>query len=81
MLRRLRTHLPETIDLIGVGGICCGADAGIKWLPVPALVQCYTGLIFKGPQLVGECVEAIRRRLEASSSGRKTLNEPANQYS
>lgn len=71
MLRRLRTHLPETIDLIGVGGICCGADAGAKMAAGASLVQCYTGLIFKGPQLIGECVEAIRRRLEASSSGRE----------
>ncbi|ALQ95606.1 quinone-dependent dihydroorotate dehydrogenase [Xylella fastidiosa] len=70
VLRRLRTHLPETIALIGVGGICCGADAVAKMAAGANLVQCYTGLIFKGPQLVGECVEAIRRRREASSSGR-----------
>ena len=34
-----------------------------------ALVQCYRGLIFRGPALVSECVEAIRRRREAPSRG------------
>ncbi|HHW4678875.1 MAG TPA: quinone-dependent dihydroorotate dehydrogenase [Xylella sp.] len=70
VLRRLRTHLPETIALIGVGGICSGADAGAKMAAGASLIQCYTGLIFKGPKLIGECVEAIRRRREASGSGR-----------
>jgi dihydroorotate dehydrogenase len=34
-----------------------------------ALVQCYSGLIFRGPELVHDCVEAIRRRREAPSGG------------
>ncbi len=29
------------------------------------LVQFYTGLVYRGPELVGECVDAIRRRKEA----------------
>ncbi|HAI94308.1 MAG TPA: quinone-dependent dihydroorotate dehydrogenase, partial [Xanthomonadaceae bacterium] len=33
------------------------------------LVQCYSGLIYRGPDLIGECVEAIRRRREAPSRG------------
>jgi dihydroorotate dehydrogenase len=33
------------------------------------LVQCYSGLIFRGPALIGECVDAIRRRREAPSRG------------
>ncbi|AXI84264.1 quinone-dependent dihydroorotate dehydrogenase [Xylella taiwanensis] len=70
VLRRLRTRLPETISLIGVGGICSGADAVAKMAAGASLVQCYTGLVFQGPRLVGECVEAIRRRREASSSGK-----------
>jgi dihydroorotate dehydrogenase len=27
-------------------------------------VQFYTGMIYRGPELIGECVTAIRRRRE-----------------
>ncbi|MEN1924864.1 quinone-dependent dihydroorotate dehydrogenase [Luteimonas qiangzhengi] len=69
VLRRLRTRLPESIPLIGVGGILSGADAVQKVAAGATLVQCYTGLIYRGPTLIGECVEAIRRRREAPSRG------------
>lgn len=69
-LRRLRTRLPESIPLVGVGGILSGADAVAKTVAGAQLVQVYSGLIYRGPALVGECVEAIRRRKEAPASGR-----------
>lgn len=69
VLRRLRTRLPESIPLIGVGGILSGADAVTKMAAGASLVQCYTGLIYRGPVLVRECVESIRRRKEAPSRG------------
>ncbi|MFZ5636639.1 MAG: quinone-dependent dihydroorotate dehydrogenase [Pseudomonadota bacterium] len=69
VLRMLRTRLPEQIPLIGVGGILTGADAVKKMAAGASLVQCYTGLIYRGPRLIGECVEAIRRRKEAPSRG------------
>ena len=69
VLRMLRTRLPETIPLIGVGGILNGADAAKKMAAGASLVQCYTGLIYRGPALIGECVEAMRRRKEAPSRG------------
>ena len=69
-LRRLRTRLPESVPLIGVGGILSGADAVAKTAAGAQLVQLYSGLVYRGPRLVGECVEAIRRRKEAPSSGR-----------
>ncbi|HBP04685.1 MAG TPA: quinone-dependent dihydroorotate dehydrogenase, partial [Stenotrophomonas sp.] len=59
----------ESVPLIGVGGILSGADAVAKMAAGAALVQCYSGLIFRGPALVSECVEAIRRRREAPSRG------------
>ena len=34
-----------------------------------SLVQVYTGLVYRGPALIGECVDAIRRRKEAPSRG------------
>ncbi|WP_282277103.1 quinone-dependent dihydroorotate dehydrogenase [Stenotrophomonas sp. PS02297] len=69
VLRRLRARLPERIPLIGVGGIQSGADAVAKMAAGATLVQCYSGLVFRGPALIGECVDAIRRRREAPSRG------------
>lgn len=69
VLRRLRTRLPHSIPLIGVGGILSGADAVAKMSAGASLVQCYTGLVYRGPELIRECVDAIRRRREAPSGG------------
>ena len=46
--------------LVGVGGILSGADAAEKFVHGATLVQFYTGMIYRGPALVGESVEAIR---------------------
>ena len=69
VLRMLRTRLPENIPLIGVGGILSGADAAKKMAAGASLVQVYTGLIYHGPPLIGECVDAMRRRKESPSRG------------
>jgi len=69
VLRMLRTRLPPEIPLVGVGGILSGADAVKKMAAGASLVQVYTGLVYRGPALVGECVDAIRRRKEAPSRG------------
>jgi dihydroorotate dehydrogenase len=69
VLRKLRTRLPEHIPLIGVGGILSGADAAQKTAAGATLVQLYTGLVYRGPRLIGESVEALRRRKEAPSRG------------
>ncbi len=69
VLRMLRTRLPEHIPVIGVGGILQGADAATKQAAGATLVQTYSGLIYRGPALIGECVDALRRRKEAPSRG------------
>lgn len=69
VLRMLRTRIPESIPIIGVGGIVSGADAVKKMAAGASLVQLYTGLVYRGPPLVRECVDAIRRRKEAPSRG------------
>ena len=69
VLRMLRTRLPEHIPVIGVGGILHGADAATKQAAGATLVQTYTGLVYRGPALIGECVDALRRRKEAPSRG------------
>ena len=69
VLRMLRTRLPDTIPLVGVGGILHGADAATKQAAGALLVQTYTGLVYRGPALIAECVDALRRRKEAPSRG------------
>ena len=69
VLRMLRTRLADSIPLVGVGGIMRGADAMQKAAAGATLVQLYTGLVYRGPKLIDECVEAIRRRKEWPSSG------------
>ncbi|GMU42123.1 MAG: quinone-dependent dihydroorotate dehydrogenase [Xanthomonadales bacterium] len=56
MRERLGTRLP----IIGVGGITEGADAVAKFEAGASLVQCYSGMIYRGPELIGECVQALR---------------------
>jgi len=60
----MRTRLNDNIPLIGVGGILSGADAAGKVAAGASLVQFYTGMIYRGPELIEECVSAIRRRRE-----------------
>ena len=69
VLRRLRTLMPDSIPLIGVGGILSGADAAGKKAAGASLVQIYTGLVYRGPALIAECVDAIRWRREGPSQG------------
>jgi len=69
VLRMLRTRLASEIPLVGVGGILSGADAVKKMAAGASLVQLYSGLVYRGPALIGDCVEAIRRRREAPSRG------------
>ena len=59
VISALREQLGDTIPIIGVGGILSGADAREKILAGASLVQVYTGLIYRGPALVSECVQAL----------------------
>lgn len=61
VIRALKAELGDTIPIIGVGGIASGADAQAKIAAGASLVQLYTGLIYRGPALVQECIEALRR--------------------
>jgi dihydroorotate dehydrogenase len=47
------------MPVIGVGGIMSGTDAADKIAAGAALVQLYTGIVYRGPALVGECRRAI----------------------
>lgn len=61
VLREMATRLAGNVPIIGVGGILSGDDAVAKFEAGASLVQCYTGMIYRGPELIGECVEALRK--------------------
>jgi dihydroorotate dehydrogenase len=64
-------ELKGEVAVIGVGGILRGADAAEKLDAGASLVQIYTGLVYRGPELVAECVSAcLERRRTASSASR-----------
>ncbi|WP_243843885.1 quinone-dependent dihydroorotate dehydrogenase [Paraburkholderia caballeronis] len=59
VIRKLRAELGADVPIIGVGGILSGDDARAKIAAGASLVQLYTGFIYRGPALVGECVRAL----------------------
>ena len=60
ILKAMHDRFGSDIPLVGVGGISSGTDAVAKLRAGASLVQCYTGLVYQGPQLIRECVETIR---------------------
>jgi dihydroorotate dehydrogenase len=61
VIRVLAAALDGALPIIGVGGILSGDDARAKIAAGASLVQLYTGLIYRGPGLVAECVKALAR--------------------
>lgn len=59
VLRGMSARLGTAVPLIGVGGIASGADAAAKFDAGASLVQFYTGMVYRGPGLIGECVDAL----------------------
>lgn len=59
IIRQLRSALGSRFPIIGVGGILSGADAVSKIRAGADVVQIYSGLIYRGPDLVTEAAQAI----------------------
>ena len=58
---QLVEKLGGAVPVIGVGGIMNGSDAAARIKAGASLVQLYSGLVYAGPALVGDCVNAIRK--------------------
>lgn len=58
-VRTLARALDGALPVIGAGGILSGEDAREKIAAGATLVQIYTGLIYRGPELVVEIAEAL----------------------
>ena len=61
VIRALHKHLQGALPIIGVGGILSGADAAEKISAGASLVQIYSGLIYRGPELISESCDSIFR--------------------
>jgi dihydroorotate dehydrogenase len=68
VIRRLARALDGALPIIGVGGIMSTADALEKLDAGATLVQLYTGLVYEGPELVGEIVRGIAAARDARPS-------------
>ncbi|MBG9386782.1 quinone-dependent dihydroorotate dehydrogenase [Caenimonas aquaedulcis] len=60
VISQLRAALGPDFPIIGVGGIMSAEDAVSKIRAGADLVQVYTGLIYRGPDLVSQSARAIR---------------------
>jgi dihydroorotate dehydrogenase len=58
VIHSLARALAGELPIIAAGGITSGARARAKIDAGAALVQIYSGLIYRGPELVVECIEA-----------------------
>ena len=67
VIRQLRSALGKSFPIIGVGGILSAEDALGKIDAGADLVQIYTGLIYKGPDLVRQAATAIKDRYRSSA--------------
>ena len=57
------------IPLIGVGGICSGADAWEKFRAGASLVQIYSGMVYEGPGLAADINRYLSKRIKREGLG------------
>ncbi len=59
VVKSLSLALKGQLPIIAAGGILCAADAQEKIQAGASLVQIYSGLIYKGPELIKEILQAM----------------------
>ncbi len=59
VVQALHRVLGEQVPIIAAGGVLSARDAVEKFAAGAKLVQLYTGLIYRGPALVSECVKQL----------------------
>ncbi|MBC7468147.1 MAG: quinone-dependent dihydroorotate dehydrogenase [Ramlibacter sp.] len=67
VIAQLRAALGPSFPIIGVGGVLSAQDAVSKIRVGADVVQIYTGLIYRGPQLVADAAQAIKSLRSAAS--------------
>jgi dihydroorotate dehydrogenase len=58
-IKQFHHYLGNTVPIIGVGGIMNGTDALEKKIMGAKAIQIYSGLIYRGPSLIQECISAL----------------------
>ena len=58
VVKKLAAALAKELPIIGVGGVTNGVRAKAKIDAGATLVQIYTGMIYRGPELVDDCISA-----------------------
>ena len=66
VITRLSRTLGNSLPIIGVGGIMSAADAWEKFTAGASLIQLYTGLIYRGPRLLGDILTDSDRRIASA---------------
>jgi dihydroorotate dehydrogenase len=59
VVRALASELNGTLPIIAAGGILSAADAQEKLAAGASLIQVYSGLIYKGPQLIEDILQSL----------------------
>ncbi|MDK4584181.1 quinone-dependent dihydroorotate dehydrogenase [Kingella kingae] len=60
VLKALAQELASKVPIIGAGGVLSGKDAAEKIQLGATAVQIYSGMMYRGPELVKECLTAVR---------------------
>ena len=58
LIRLVRNDVGDGLAIIASGGIGSGADAAAAMAAGADLVQLWTGLVYRGPGLIGEAIAA-----------------------
>ena len=64
LIKKFYNNLKDKVVIIGVGGIDSGKSVYNKFLAGATLVQLYTGMIFKGPEIVKNIKKDLIRYLK-----------------
>lgn len=67
VVRQLSNLLAGEVPIIAAGGVMRGDDARAKLEAGAQLVQLYSGLVYRGPALVGECIRRTADITDAAS--------------
>ena len=73
LINKFYKTLREKIIIIGVGGVDSGSSAYEKFLNGANLVQLYTGMVYRGPNIVSKISEELTNILE--KKGVKNISE------
>ena len=63
VIRVLNDVINQQMPIIASGGVMSGEDAAARIKAGASLVQLYTGLIYRGPKLIGDAVGEIKQSL------------------